>query len=117
MLQVLNALSTVGVPARSHQQGEFSVIHGLRAAIEAMCECSDIQHEKRTSLTENASKVLNRCRVICITSARDNSSMKSLKEIFQNALLQHNKIAAGSDQYVTLRHCNIASRIVTFISG
>ena len=103
MFQVLNALSTVGVPVRSHQQGEFSVIHGLRAAIEAMCECSDVQHEKRTSLTENASKVLNRCRVICITSARDNNSMKSLKEIFQNAVLQHNKIAAGSDQYVTLQ--------------
>jgi hypothetical protein len=28
--------------------------------------------------------------------------MKSLKEIFQNAIIQHNKIAAGSDQYVIL---------------
>ena len=91
------------VPARSHQHGEFSVIHGLRAAIEAMCECCDIQHEKRTSLTENASKVLKGCRVICITSARDFNSMKSLKEIFQNSVLQHNKIAAGSDHYVALQ--------------
>jgi hypothetical protein len=98
MFQVLAELSTLGIPARNHQQGEFSVIHGLRAAIEALCECSDIQHEKRTSLTENASKVLNRCRVICITSARDNNSMKRLKEIFQNVLIQHNKIAAASDQ-------------------
>ncbi|XP_021942425.1 integrator complex subunit 13 [Zootermopsis nevadensis] len=88
-------------------QGEFSVIHGLRAAIEALCQCSDIQHEKRTSLTENASKVLNRCRVICITSARDNSSMKSLKEIFQNVLIQQNKIAAGSDQLITVHHCHL----------
>ena len=79
MSRVLNALSTVGVPARSHQQGEFSVIHGLRAAIEAMCDCSDVQHEKRTSLTENASKVLNRWRVICITSAQDNNSMKEFE--------------------------------------
>jgi len=102
MFQVSNALSTVGVPARSRQQEDFSVTHGLRAAILAMCECSDIQHEKRTSLKENASKVLNRC-VICIRSARHNSNMKSLKDIFQNSVLQHKKVAGASDQYVTLQ--------------
>ena len=90
----------MGIPPRTPPSADYSVIHGLRAAIEALCECSDIQHEKRTSLTENASKVLNRCRVICITSTRDNNSIKSLEEIFQNVLLQQNKIAAGSDQYV-----------------
>ncbi|PSN39663.1 Protein asunder [Blattella germanica] len=104
---VLNSLSTMGIPPRTHQMVEYSVIHGLRAAIEALCECSEIQHEKRTSLTENASKVLNRCRVICLTSARDNSSMKSLEEIFQNVLLQQNKIAAGSDHLITVHHCHL----------
>lgn len=43
-------------------------------------------------------KVLNRCRVICLTSARDNSTVKSLEEIFQNELVQTNKAAAASDQ-------------------
>ncbi|KAJ9581248.1 hypothetical protein L9F63_023574 [Diploptera punctata] len=84
---ILNSLATVGIPPRTHPSADYSVIHGLRAAIEALCECSEVQHEKRTSLIENASKVMNRY----------NNSMKSLEEIFQNVLLQQNKIAAGSD--------------------
>ncbi|KAK7791139.1 hypothetical protein R5R35_008573 [Gryllus longicercus] len=104
---ILNAMATMGIPPRAHQAGDYSVIHGLRAAIEALCECSDIQHEKRTSLTENASKVLNRCRVICITSARDNASIKSLEDIFQNVVIQQNKIAAGSDHLITVHHCHL----------
>lgn len=104
---ILNGTASVGVPPRAHPTNEFSVIHGLRAAIEALCECSDIQHEKRTSLTENATKILNRCRVICITSARDNASMKSLEDIFQNVLIQQNKIAAASDHLITVHHCHL----------
>ncbi|XP_046991283.1 integrator complex subunit 13 isoform X2 [Schistocerca americana] len=107
LTHILNGTAAVGVPARAHQSSEYSVIHGLRAAIEALCECSDIQHEKRTSLTENAAKVLNRCRVICITSARDNASMKSLEDIFQNVLIQQNKIAAASDHLITVHHCHL----------
>lgn len=45
----------VGVPRAGGS--EFSIVHGLRAAIQAMCECSEAQHEKRTALTENATKV------------------------------------------------------------
>ncbi|CAG2064702.1 unnamed protein product, partial [Timema podura] len=52
---IISSLATIGVPPRP-QQEDFSVIHGLKAAAEAHCECTDIQHEKRTSLTENASK-------------------------------------------------------------
>ncbi|XP_067005388.1 integrator complex subunit 13 [Anabrus simplex] len=107
LAHILTGMASMGVPPRAHQSGEYSVILGLRAAIEALCECSDIQHEKRTSLTENASKVLNRCRVICITSARDNASMKSLEDIFQNVLIQQNKIAAGSDHLITVHHCHL----------
>ena len=62
MLQLLYGLSVVGVPVTvqgANESGEdFSVIHGLEAAVQAMCECSEIQHEKRTTLTENATKVL-----------------------------------------------------------
>lgn len=53
--KLLNALSMVGVPRAGGS--EFSIVHGLRAAIQAMCECSEAQHEKRTALTENATKV------------------------------------------------------------
>lgn len=97
-------MAMVGVPPRSVQQGvEFSVIHGLRAAIEALSESSELQHERRTASTfnEGQSKLLNRCRVICITSTRDNNSMKRLEDIFLNVLQQQNKIAASSDQYVS----------------
>lgn len=93
-------MSMVGIPPRNVQPGvEFSVIHGLRAAIEALSECSEVQQQRRTAtaLNEGQSKLLNRCRVICITSTRDNSSMKRLEDIFLNVLQQQNKIAAGSD--------------------
>lgn len=79
---ILNSSAHLGIPPRAHQQGDFSVIHGLRSAVEAMTEPSEAQHAKRTSLTENAMKLVNKCRVICITSTRDNASMKSLQEIF-----------------------------------
>nr|CAD7443228.1 unnamed protein product [Timema bartmani] len=103
---IISSLATIGVPPRP-QQEDFSVIHGLKAAAEAHCECTDIQHEKRTSLTENASKVLNRCRVIVIMSARDDASMKSLEDIFQNILIQQNKIAASSDHLIAIHHCHL----------
>ncbi|XP_054271136.1 integrator complex subunit 13 [Macrosteles quadrilineatus] len=103
---LLNALSVVGVPPRA-SSADYSIVHGLQAAISAMCECSDAQHEKRTALTENATKVLNRCRVICLTSARDNASIKSMEEIFQNELVQANKLAAASDHLIPIHHCHL----------
>ncbi|XP_071448707.1 integrator complex subunit 13 [Hetaerina americana] len=104
---LLNALSNIGVPNTRLSSRDCSIFYGLKSAIEALCECSDIQHERRTSLTENASKVLNRCRVICITSTIDNSSIKSFEEYFQNILIQQNKIAAGSDHLITVHHCHL----------
>jgi hypothetical protein len=95
----MNGMAIIGVPSRSHQPGaDFSVIHGLRVAIEALTESSENQLEKKMSGPEAASKLLNRGRVICITSARDNMNMKSLENIFLNQLTQQNKQAAGSDQ-------------------
>lgn len=95
-------MAIIGIPPRAHQPGtDFSVIHGLRVAIEALSECSEIQREKRTSMTENATKLLNRGRVICITSARDDVNMKSLENIFLSQLTQQNKLAVSSDQYVS----------------
>lgn len=101
-------MAIIGVPPRTHQPGaDFSVIHGLRVAIEALTESSEIQQEKRSALNENASKLLNRGRVICITSARDNVNMKSLENIFLNELAQQNKIALSSDRYQMFIHLHI----------
>lgn len=79
---------------------DYTVLHGLRAAIEALSEYTDIQLEKEKmgNAGEGQSKMLNRCRIICITSARDNESMKRLEEIVQTVLLQQNKVAADSDK-------------------
>lgn len=98
----MNGTAILGIPTKIPKPGEdYSVIHGLRVAIETLNECSEIQHDKRTSLNENTSKLVNRGRVICITSARDNSNMKNLENIFLNELTQENKTALASDQLVS----------------
>lgn len=45
-------------------QAETSVLPGLQAAVDSICQCTDIQHEKRTSLSDNSNKV---CRsLLCV---------------------------------------------------
>ncbi|RZF33650.1 hypothetical protein LSTR_LSTR007028 [Laodelphax striatellus] len=106
---LLNGLSAIGVPPshRLNSQIDYSVVHGIEAAVKALCQCSEIQHEKRNSLNETASMLLNNCRVICITSARDNTSIKSIQDIFLNELIQVNKIAASSDHLIPVNHCHL----------
>ncbi|RLU19530.1 hypothetical protein DMN91_008087 [Ooceraea biroi] len=105
---IMNGTAILGVPASKPEPGEdYSVIHGLRVAIETLNECSDVQHEKRTSLNENTSKLVNRGRVICITSARDNGNMKSLENIFLSELVQENKNALASDHLIPIDYCHL----------
>ncbi|XP_067213909.1 integrator complex subunit 13 isoform X2 [Linepithema humile] len=104
----MNGTAILGVPTKVPEPGEdYSVIHGLRVAIEALNDCSDIQHEKRTSLNENTNKLVNRGRVICITSARDNTNMKSLENIFLSELVQENKHALASDNMIPIDYCHL----------
>lgn len=107
----MNGMSLIGVPpthTRAVQPGlDYTVLHGLRAAIEALTEYTDIQLERRNASVEGAPKLLNRCRVICITSARDNESMKRLEEIFQTVLVQQNKHIANSDRFMPIDHCHL----------
>lgn len=107
----MNGMSLIGVPPphmRAVQPGlDYTVLHGLRAAIEALTEYTDIQLERKKAGIEGAPKLLNRCRVICITSARDNESMKRLEEIFQTVLVQQNKHIANSDRFIPIDHCHL----------
>lgn len=50
-----NALALIGIPPPPAPDPVFvsSVDHGLQEAVSAMCECTDQQHEKRTSLNDN----------------------------------------------------------------
>ncbi|CAD6991453.1 protein asunder [Ceratitis capitata] len=107
MSHVLNAMALVGVPQRNAvQSSDFSVIHGLRAAIEALAEPTESQFTKLQD-RENSNSLSNKGRVICITSARDNSSMKSLEDIFHTVLVQQNTLAATQRKMLHIDHCHL----------
>ncbi|GIY08577.1 hypothetical protein CDAR_432931 [Caerostris darwini] len=103
---LMAALAQVGPPENISIK-DCNVMHGLNAAIEALCECSEIQHEKRTSLTDNAGKVINRGRIICFTNVKSDLEVNSIIDCFQNALSEHNKLASGSDSLMTIQHCEL----------
>lgn len=104
-------MSLIGMPPphmRALQPGlDYTVLHGLRAAVEALTEYTEQQLEKKKTGVQGVPKLLNRCRVICITSTRDNDSMKRLEEIFQTVLLQRNKQISGSDMFIPIDHCHL----------
>lgn len=86
----MNAMAMVGIPPRmTSQSTDYSVIHGLRAAVEAIAEPTDQQKDylqQQPGKTEVNPSVCNKGRVICITSARDDASMKSLEISFIQSL-------------------------------
>jgi Cell cycle and development regulator len=95
----------VGAPRNSQQTSDFTVIHGLRAAIEALAEPADFQKEYMQK--NETTRVSNRGRVICITSARDNPSMNSLEKIFHQVLVQQNNISQKSEQLLNIDFCHL----------
>lgn len=128
MSHVSNAMMMVSVPSRSiPQSSDYSVIHGLRAAIEALAEPTD---EQMHAAQIGCKKIPNEGRVICITSARDNTSMKSkynrtetlfrnifnifvsslpgLEDIFNTVLLQQNALVAPPGKKgLIIDHCHL----------
>ncbi|XP_034830485.1 integrator complex subunit 13 [Maniola hyperantus] len=86
LTHVLNGLCLVG-PVRRGAGGD---VVGLCAAIEALAEASPTQ----TARQPTDSLFQNRGRIICITSARDDDSIRSLAEIALNTLVQQNKKAS-----------------------
>lgn len=97
----------VGAPRNVQQTSEYTVIHGLRAAIEALAEATDFQKEYMQKQERRVPK--NRGRVIVCTSARDNSSMTSLEKIFHQVLIQQNSISSSSknDQLLNIDFCHL----------
>ncbi|XP_072397239.1 integrator complex subunit 13 [Diabrotica undecimpunctata] len=109
---IMNGMSLIGVPPPPPPMRAVStpldhtVLHGLRAAIEALSEPTDLQLEK-TRNAGDGPKIINNTRVICITSARDNDSMKRLEDIFLTVLNQQNKLSTTSDKLLTIHHCHL----------
>ncbi|XP_044760049.1 protein asunder [Coccinella septempunctata] len=105
---ITSMMSLIGVPPSVHPSNsnlDYTVLHGLKAAVEALSEPTDSQLEKIKS--DVPMKLMNRGRVICITSARDDESMKRLEEIFLSGLIQQNKAAAKSDRHIVIDHCHL----------
>lgn len=105
LTHLMTAFSLVGVPPPinviAQQSGDYSVIHGLRAAAEALADPTEDQlmmlrqrHAAAAAAQTVQPMPANAGRVICITSARDNSSMKSLEEIFMTLIVQSNQTTA-----------------------
>ncbi|KAL0841127.1 hypothetical protein ABMA28_014884 [Loxostege sticticalis] len=86
LTHILNGLCLVG-PVRRGAGGD---VVGLCAAIEALAEPSP----KQTSQPAAERLLQNRGRIICITSARDDDSIRSLAGIALNTLIQQNKKAS-----------------------
>ncbi|XP_055716375.1 protein asunder [Phlebotomus papatasi] len=108
-VHVLNAMSMIGTPPRSTGQvTEYSVIHGLRAAIEALAEPTEFQRECVSNIhSGDGKKLINRGRIICITSARDDASMKSLEDIVHTVLIQQNSISSSHEDSFVISHVHL----------
>lgn len=107
----MNAMAMVGIPPRiTPQSTDYSVIHGLRAAVEAIAEPTEHQEEyiqQQAAKNESITNIPNKGRVICITSARDDASMKSLEDIFLTVIIQQNSISASRKDLLNIEHCHL----------
>lgn len=105
----MNAMAMVGIPPRmTPKSTDYSVIHGLRAAVEAIAEPTEEQKEylQNPSTLEN-DPIVNKGRVICITSARDDASMKSLEDIFHTVIIQQNALSANHQELLNIDNCHL----------
>ncbi|KAK3858190.1 hypothetical protein Pcinc_035598 [Petrolisthes cinctipes] len=103
---LMNSFMALG-PSKNIGVGKLDLMKGLRAAIEALTEPSAVQHEKRTSLTESATKVLNKGRIILVTKINTEDEIRVYKEKFHEALLHLNKVAAATDNLMAINHCDL----------
>ncbi|XP_043943590.1 integrator complex subunit 13 [Protopterus annectens] len=105
--ELMAALSTVGPPNPHMDVERCSILHGLVGAVESLCKITEYQHEARTSLMENADRVTNRGRIICVTNAKSDSHVDMLEECVLETILEHNKLAAGSDHLMQIQKCEL----------
>ncbi|XP_060699247.1 integrator complex subunit 13 [Hemiscyllium ocellatum] len=114
--ELMAALAAVGPPNPRMDPECCSVLHGLVEAVEVLCKCTDYQHEARTTLMENADRVSNRGRIICITNAKSDSHVRMLEDCVQETIHEHNKLAASSDNLMQIQHCELVL-IHTYTAG
>ncbi|XP_068133698.1 integrator complex subunit 13 isoform X2 [Hyperolius riggenbachi] len=104
---LMAALASIGPPNPRTDPECCSILHGLVAAVESLCKITDYQHESRTILMENADRVANRGRIICLTNAKSDSHVQMLEDCVNETILEHNKLAAGSDHLMQVQKCEL----------
>ncbi|XP_064471244.1 integrator complex subunit 13-like [Ornithodoros turicata] len=107
MTNLMSLMAQLGPPSESGNAKDYNVLNGLTAAVEALCQCSEIQHEYRTSLTDTAGKIVNRGRIICVTSMKSDSEIRVLEDRFYEVLVAQNKLAASSDSLMSVHKCEL----------
>lgn len=55
---MFNNFAQIGVPVSDSMQGECSIIHGLKSALECLTECSEAQIEKLNLTNDSKNKVV-----------------------------------------------------------
>uniref|UniRef100_A0A8C5MU85 Integrator complex subunit 13 n=1 Tax=Leptobrachium leishanense TaxID=445787 RepID=A0A8C5MU85_9ANUR len=105
--ELMEALALIGPPNPRADPECCSILHGLVAAVETLCKITDYQHESRTLLLENAERVANRGRIICLTNAKSDSHVQMLEECVNETIHDQNKLAAGSDHLMQIQKCEL----------
>ncbi|XP_026182073.1 integrator complex subunit 13 [Mastacembelus armatus] len=105
--ELMSALAAVGPPNPREDPECCSILHGLVAAVEALCKITELQHEKRTALMDTAERVANRGRIICLTNAKSDTHVRMLEDCIQETILEQNKLAAGSDRLMAIQQCEL----------
>lgn len=58
-------------PAAASANKSFTAIHGLNAAVEALCRPTHLQHQHRTALVADEPLQVSNCgRIICLTTLK-----------------------------------------------
>ncbi|XP_029016608.1 integrator complex subunit 13 isoform X2 [Betta splendens] len=105
--ELMSGLASVG-PPNPHEDPECcSILHGLFAAVESLCIITELQHERRAALMDTAERVANRGRIICLTNAKSDTSVRMLEDYVQETILEQNKVAASSDRRMAIQQCEL----------
>lgn len=102
----MEALAKLGSP-RQDKKEKSDIMFGLMEAISALTRCTEEQHQARTSLDGGAEKVLNRGRIVCITSLKSSTDAQNIITKFRDALAEENKMAAASDELMPIEECEL----------
>lgn len=100
---IMTALAGVGRPTVG-KYSEKKIIEAVELALEALCEPTP----KQSQLIDNNSKVVNKGRLIVITTVLDDFCRKAILSAAQEKIMKINQESAGSDsEAMSLNHVEL----------